>query len=136
MVDPDRLRLVLQAISDSVDRLRAYAGEDPDTVKETRGWLDAVKYLFVVTIEGCVDAAQHVCASEGWGPPASNAAAMTVLGEHDVLGGDLALRMAQAVGFRNVLVHRYRTVDDDMVLDHLEHLADIDGFVATLARLV
>ncbi|MCE7882611.1 MAG: DUF86 domain-containing protein [Actinobacteria bacterium ATB1] len=136
MVDPDRLRLVLQAISDSLARLRTYATEDRDAVLEARGWLDAIKYLFVVSIEGCVDAAQHVCASEGWGPPASNAAAMTVLAEHGVLDADHARRMVRAVGFRNVLVHRYRAVDDDVVLDNLDRLSDIDEFVAAVARML
>lgn len=103
---------------------------------EARGWLDAIKYLFVVSIEGCVDAAQHVCASEGWGPPASNAAAMTVLAEHGVLDADHARRMVRAVGFRNVLVHRYRAVDDDVVLDNLDRLSDIDEFVAAVARML
>lgn len=136
MVDPDRLRLVLQAISDSLAHLRTYATEDRDAVLQARGWLDAIKYLFVVSIEGCVDAAQHVCASEGWGPPASNAAAMTVLAEHGVLDADHARRMVWAVGFRNVLVHRYRAVDDDVVPDNLYRLSDIDEFVAAVAMML
>ncbi len=64
--------------------------EGPSAIRSTRGWLDAVKYLFVVTIEGCIDAAQHVCASEGWGPPSSNTEVMAVLSDHDVLDRDLA----------------------------------------------
>jgi uncharacterized protein YutE (UPF0331/DUF86 family) len=35
-------------------------------------WLRGVKYTFVTAIEACVDVAQHICATEGWGPPADN----------------------------------------------------------------
>ena len=31
-----------------------------------------VKYTFVTAIEACVDVAQHICATEGWGPPTDN----------------------------------------------------------------
>jgi uncharacterized protein YutE (UPF0331/DUF86 family) len=31
-------------------------------------WLRGVKYTFVTAIEACVDVAQHICATEGWGP--------------------------------------------------------------------
>jgi hypothetical protein len=30
-------------------------------------WLRGVKYTFVTAIEACVDVAQHICATEGWG---------------------------------------------------------------------
>jgi uncharacterized protein YutE (UPF0331/DUF86 family) len=38
--------------------------------------LAAVKYMFVTAIEGCVDVAHHICASESWAPPPTNADAL------------------------------------------------------------
>jgi uncharacterized protein YutE (UPF0331/DUF86 family) len=35
--------------------------------------LAAVKYMFVTAIEGCVDVVHHICASESWAPPPTNA---------------------------------------------------------------
>jgi uncharacterized protein YutE (UPF0331/DUF86 family) len=64
-----------------------------------------VKYTFVTAIEACVDVAQHICATEGWGPPADKGDAVGLLGEHGVLTLELAVSMRKAVGFRNVLVH-------------------------------
>jgi uncharacterized protein YutE (UPF0331/DUF86 family) len=71
-----------------------------------------VKYTFVTAIEACVDVAQHICATEGWGPPADNGDAVRLCGKHGVLTTDLAVWMRKAVGFRNVLVHDYIEVDD------------------------
>jgi Protein of unknown function DUF86 len=64
-------------------------------------WLRGVKYTFITAIEACVDVAQHLCAAEGWGPPADNGDAVRLLGEHGVLTPALARSVRQAVGFRD-----------------------------------
>lgn len=93
-----------------------------------------VKYTFVTAIEACVDVAQHICASEGWGPPRDNGDALTLLGAHRVLDGDLATRLRQAVGFRNVVVHKYVQVDDRVVTARLADPSDLTEFVAAVAE--
>lgn len=99
-------------------------------------WLRGVKYTFVTVIEACLDVAQHLCASEGWGPPADNGDAMRLLGSHGVLAPELAGRMRQAIGFRNVLVHDYVEVRDDIVVSRLEDLRELDRFVVELTAFV
>lgn len=96
--------------------------------------LAALKYVFVTAIEGCLNVSQHLCASEGWGPPASNADALRLLGRHGVLGVALAESMARAVGFRNVLVHGYVDVDDHRVVGFLAQVGDLEAFVASVAK--
>ncbi len=53
-------------------------------------WSGGIRYFFVTAIESAVDVAQHICAAQGWGPPATNGAAMDVLGAKGVLTADLA----------------------------------------------
>ena len=95
-----------------------------------------MKYTFVTAIEACVDVAQHICATEGWGPPADNGDAVRLLGEHRVLTTELAVSMRKAVGFRNVLVHDYIEVDDSIVVDRLKSLDDLEEFVRQVAAYV
>ena len=99
-------------------------------------WLRGVKYTFVTAIEACVDVAQHICAAEGWGPPADNGDAVRLLGIHGVCTPDVARSIRQAVGFRNVLVHEYVKVNDDIVIDRLKALADLEEFVSQVAAFV
>ncbi|WP_232425396.1 HepT-like ribonuclease domain-containing protein [Pseudofrankia inefficax] len=40
----------------------------------------------------------------------------------------------EAVGFRNVLVHDYIQVDDDIVTGRLKDLGDLEDFVRSIAR--
>lgn len=134
MVDEVRLLRLLRTVTDGIAVLRREAVADAARRADPM-WLRGVKYSFVTAIEGCVDAGQHVCAAEGWGPPQDNGQVMSVLAEHGVLETGLARRMRQAVGFRNVLVHDYVDVDDDVVLERLANLADLDEFVTAMARL-
>ena len=97
-------------------------------------WTGGVRYHFVTAIESAVDVAQHLCASEGWGPPATNGEAMALLGAKRVLSAQLAVAMRQAVGFRNVLVHDYLDIDDGIVGRRLADLSDLREFGAAVAR--
>lgn len=113
MVDEVRVLRLLRVVTDELDVLRqeANAGENrrADPI-----WLRGVKYTFVTSIEACIDVAQHICSAQGWGPPADNGDAMRVLGRHGALTADVSDSMRRAVGFRNVLVHEYVKVSDEI----------------------
>jgi uncharacterized protein YutE (UPF0331/DUF86 family) len=95
--------------------------------------LDAAKYRFITAIEGCARVAQHICASEGWTAPDSNADAVRALAARGVLASRTAEAIARATGFRNILVHQYADVDDDRVLEYLSHLDDLREFETQVA---
>lgn len=92
------------------------SAEDPDGLIEDPRGLRAVKYSCVTAVEAAIDVAQHLCASEQWGSPTTNADAFTILARRGVIDAELATRLAGAVGFRNVLVHEYAVVDDRRVV--------------------
>jgi len=133
VVDGRRVRRLLQRITEDISYLATRAADDRVALGADFDRLAAVKYVFVTAIEGCLDVAQHLCSSEGWGPPSSNADALRLLGSHGVVGADLAESMARAVGFRNVLVHGYTGVDDRLVLAFLDRVVDLDTFVSLVA---
>ncbi|MEO6120840.1 MAG: DUF86 domain-containing protein [Acidimicrobiales bacterium] len=136
MVDERRVRRLLQRVTEDLAYLRQRSALGRATLLADTDRLAGLKYVFVTAIEGCLNVAQHICASEGWGPPESNADALRVLGRHGVLDADTAEAMARAVGFRNVLVHGYASVDDQLVIDQLGRLDLLQDFVATVARFV
>jgi uncharacterized protein YutE (UPF0331/DUF86 family) len=129
-----------------VDRLLARLAEDVRTLSRHRAQraellgrateLAAVKYHFITAIEGCTRIAHHLISSEGWPVAETNADALRRLGDQDVVEPRIASALANAVGFRNVLVHQYADVDDRRVVEHLEHLGDLEDFVREVARWV
>ena len=134
MVDERRVRRLLQRLADDLAWLAERRAGDRIALRADADRLAALKYRFITAIEGIVNVAQHLCASEGWGPPASNADAMRVLARHGVVGAEVAEVLARAVGFRNVLVHGYAEVDDDLVVAQLDHVGALDAFVAAVCR--
>lgn len=135
MVDEDRVLRLLRSIADDTAVLRQEAGASQER-RQDPIWLRGVKYTFVTAIEACVDVAQHICAAEGWGPPADNGDAVRLLGDHGVLTTGLAISIRKAVGFRNVLVHDYIEVDDSIVAGRLRSLGDLEKFVRQVAAYV
>jgi len=114
----------------------ATVGQEVDADPERRSdplWLPGIKYLMLSAIESCIDVAQHLCATQGWGPPADNGDAMRLLGVHGVLRAEVAGQMRRAVGFRNVLVHDYVDVDDDVVRARAADHHDLTDFARAVA---
>jgi uncharacterized protein YutE (UPF0331/DUF86 family) len=54
---------------------------------------------------------------------------MKVLGRHGTLTAELSDAMRKAVDFRNVLVHEYVEVSDDIVVSWIGNLGDLEQFV-------
>lgn len=136
MVDAERLHRLLRRVADDLAVLRGYAAVDAEELVADPVRLGHVKYLFVTMIEACLDAAHHVAAAQGYGPADTNAAAMLLLARHGALPPEIGSAMAQAVRFRNVLVHNYAVVDDRQVVAYLQELHDIDAFVASMSAML
>jgi uncharacterized protein YutE (UPF0331/DUF86 family) len=136
VVDERRVRRLLQRVSEDLAQLDARARGDRSILRTDPDRLAALKYRFVTAIEGCLNVAQHLCASEGWGPPASNADAIRILGRHGVLDDALAASLARAVGFRNVLVHGYVDADDERVIAQLDRVGELEEFVRSVSRWI
>jgi uncharacterized protein YutE (UPF0331/DUF86 family) len=132
VVDEGRVARLLRALDERADRLDRAAALATDDRYEL--WLDGVKYLFVTAIEACIDVAQHICSSEGYGAPDTNAAAVRELARRGVIDEALGDSLGRAVGFRNVLVHQYVAVDDDIVLSSLDDIHQLHDFVRQVSH--
>ena len=65
MVDPRRLRQLLDRMAEEEGHLRRLEKMDPEELLADHDRMHAVKYGFVVAIEAALDAGRHVIASEG-----------------------------------------------------------------------
>lgn len=135
MVDEVRVLRLLRAITDDLAVLRRESQAN-EVRRADAMWLPGVKYTFVTSIEACIDIAQHICSAQGWGPPQDNGDAMKVLGRHRALSAELSDAMRRAVGFRNVLVHEYVEVSDEVVVARLGDLRDLEQFVEQLTAFL
>jgi len=66
-------------------------------------------------IQSCIDLSQHIRASEGLLPKWNGKNEIESLGNAGILPHDVQKQMEEAVGFRNILAHRYGDVNHDVV---------------------
>ena len=83
-----------------------------------------------ITIEGCIDAAQHIISDELMREPTSYRDTFAVLAENKVLMPEDLSRFENIASFRNLLVHYYERVDDEIIYAIFKkNLSDFDLFV-------
>ena len=84
--------------------------------------------------QAAIDLATHVVSTEAYGLPGDVAEAFALLGQHGVIDADLAARLRKMVGFRNIAVHSYQTIDPHIV-DHIVtgRLGDLHALAAAVA---
>jgi uncharacterized protein YutE (UPF0331/DUF86 family) len=72
-------------------------------------------------VQAAIDLAIHIVAAESYGNPDSMADAFTLLERRGVIDPGLADRLRRMVGFRNIAIHEYQSVDPDIVEGIVEH---------------
>ena len=91
--------------------------------------IGSAKYYLQVSIETCLDVANHIIASNRMRTPEDYADTFTVLEENDIINNKFSKRLRQMAKFRNRLVHLYGEVDDVFVYEFLKNdIQDIPQF--------
>jgi uncharacterized protein YutE (UPF0331/DUF86 family) len=129
VTDPDLIAKKLAFVETCLRELRTLAR--PDLVAVDIRELRFVEHTLQIAIQAALDVASHVVSDDRLGEPSTNRELFELLGRHGWLAADLAARLANMAGFRNLLVHAYAEVDPAIVRDIVEHhLGDLDLFVA------
>ena len=129
LVSPERIEEKFRRLQEYLAVLRELRGVPAQELLGDLVRLGSIKYYLQVSIESCIDVAQHVIASEGFRPPNDYADTFTVLAERGILQREFAERLRRMAKFRNRLVHLYGEIDDQHVVRVLvEDLGDFDLF--------
>jgi uncharacterized protein YutE (UPF0331/DUF86 family) len=135
VTDPELILKKLAFIETCVRELAELAR--PDRIESDVRELRFVEHTLQVAIQAALDVASHVVSDERLGEPKTNRELFALLDRHGWLASDLAAKLGDMAGFRNVLVHAYTEVDTAIVRDVLEnHVVDLEAFVATVRRRV
>jgi uncharacterized protein YutE (UPF0331/DUF86 family) len=124
------------AIERAVRRVREeYAGDDRNLLHDqTRQ--DAIILNLQRACESSIDAAMHLVRVRRLGVPQETREAFVLLEQAHVLEPHLADRLKKMVGFRNVAVHDYQTLNLEIVRRIVvNHLDDFLAFTQVLLRL-
>jgi len=86
----------------------------------------AVERTLMNLVQATIDLASHVRRSEDLGPAETSKEEIDRVHEAGILSSETSSKLQEAVGFRNVLAHRYGEIDHDIVYDVLHE--DLEWF--------
>ena len=117
-----------------LQRIEAATGGDPTRVRNL-DTQDIVVLNLQRAVQAAIDLAAHLIARSGWGLPDSLKAHFAILARERVIDADLCRQLEAMVGFRNIAVHDYQTLDI-AVLERIvaERLPDLAGFADAVTR--
>lgn len=85
--------------------------------------------------EASIDLAMHTIAKKRLGVPQTSREAFDLLHHADIIDVDLTVRMKAMVGFRNITVHDYQTINLIVVQQIIEkHLDDLRAFTKIILQ--
>ncbi|MFP4409361.1 MAG: type VII toxin-antitoxin system HepT family RNase toxin, partial [Spirochaetaceae bacterium] len=124
MPESDLLDVKLESLDRCLRRIKEHTPVSARSLSEDYDAQDIVSVNLQRAIQICVDVGGHLISQRGWTAPSTMAETFAVLTEHGVLGEELSARLRRAVGFRNISVHEYETIDWDrvyrLITEHLD----------------
>ena len=107
----------------------------PDCLRQDVREQRFVEHTLQLGIQAALDVASHVVSDERLGEPRTNRELFDLLERGGWIAPEMATVLRNMVGFRNVLVHGYDTVNLDIVEDVVRNrLDDLLDFVAVIRR--
>ena len=95
----------------------------------------ALKHALLESIEACIDIANHIIATKGFRRPTDYKDIFVVLEENKIVPKGLSRKLQEIAKFRNVLVHRYATVDmNKLVQIAKKDIKDINRFLNIIIK--
>lgn len=129
MIDPQAVQALLQSLSEYTEDLRAYQQLSHDDVITDRNYQSMIRYALQTAIQCVIDIANHLLIGGDLEQPSDSRSAILGLGRHGILPQDFAQELAGMPGLRNVIVHRYMTINDELIYQFLQRcVTDFETF--------
>ena len=128
MPDKDIVMAKVATIQRCLKRIKESTNLDPESLED----IDK-QDIFVLNlqraVQAVIDLATHIVASEALGLPDTIKDNFRLLYEGKVIHKQLSEKMEGMVGFRNIAVHNYQSLDGEILKSILDkHLEDLEEF--------
>jgi len=137
VVDEGLIRARLKLLAEYISDLEGVQESDFAEFMENKVLRRFVERTLQLAIEACLDIGSHIISSHGYREPQYGRHVMDILAENGWIDQDLRESLVGMVGFRNILVHDYATIDPAIVFGVLKsRLPEIRSFgMSVLARM-
>ncbi|MBS3138039.1 DUF86 domain-containing protein [Candidatus Woesearchaeota archaeon] len=111
----------------------------PSTIKEYKNNIEkrrACERTIQILIEGCIDICNLLVKELKLGLANEEEQIFELLTQKNVISEELALKLKQMKQFRNVLVHMYTDIDDELAYDDMKQHKDIMIFKKEIMEFI
>ena len=121
----DKMRILSK-----IDEMMRYVEELQEMLPDEKEYLSdlikrrACEKTIEVAIDSLIDVCAMIVSSEKLGFPANEENIFEILVNKKILNKALGEKLKDMKGFRNVMIHRYGHVDDEIVFHNLSHFMD------------
>lgn len=124
-----------ESIEKCIKRINEEYDNNPDNLEDYRK-MDAIVLNLQRACEMATDVAMYIVSNRRLGIPQTKKEAFEKLNKNGLISDEMYANMKGMVGFRNIAIHEYKQIDEDIVRDVIEnHLGDIKEFVRTMINL-
>ena len=110
-----------------------YEGNPENLINFTKQ--DSIILNIQRAVEASIDLAMHLVAEKALGIPQNSRDAFELLYDNGYITNDLSSRLKAMVGFRNIAIHDYQTINLSIVQKVIEiHLNDIKEFATCILK--
>lgn len=118
----------IQTIDRCINRIKEVYDNNPDNLIDYTKQ-DSIILNLQRAIEACIDIAMHICSEEKLGIPQNSRDAFEFLQDNNIIEIKLLFRLKAMVGFRNIAVHDYQSLNLSIIKKIVEeHLDDFIEF--------
>lgn len=133
-MDREVVEQKLESLRRCLKRIETKCPTDTDTLVTDVDLQDIVALNLSRAVQICVDIGAHLLAGMETPPPDTMGQTFDLLAQQGVLSSALAANLKKAVGFRNIAVHSYESINWNIVHSIVKyHLADFSEFAKVIA---
>ncbi len=137
MVDHELLSRKLSRLHTDIDLLKSAEDINWEKYRDDPRTKAFVERYLHLAIEELLDIANHLVSFYKWREPAGYRDLLLILNEHGVIPAEHLTTFQNMASFRNMLVHRYESINDELVFGIFKkRLADFDLYRTLITDLV
>ncbi len=130
------IELKLESLRRSINRIEEKCPATVDALVNDYDVQDILALNLTRAVQMCVDIGTHLISDSEFPPPDTMGKTFDILSQAGIISTDLATRMKKAVGFRNLAVLNYESINWAIVFKiATTHINDFEEFAKAVVKL-
>ncbi len=136
MLDKERILSKVAELDSYLAELKSVKPADYEDYMEAAEKKRACERLLQIAVESAIDICSLLVKGLELGIPSSEEDIFEKLEKKKIITREMKEKLKSMKGFRNVLVHHYADIDDELVFENLKNINDFKEFREQITRFL